>query len=467
MNAQWVRQYTRLGWPTEMAFGYLVLVAANVLLFPGQPAFRLANPHPYLFLILLLAGRYGLTAGLTSGVAGTLLHWLWAKPHLRLEIWGGMDPVLINCVAFILAGTAFGYLRNRYLIYEANLRQALAAKEQEATSLAKKVHVLAEVQQELETRILNEVNTFSRLYDISRRLGKLDVGEICQAVPGLMAEHLEATSCSIYLWGGNRLRLQASHGWEAGMNYRQEIPLDGSLIGLACRDKRVLCVRDYLDQTAQLDNLGESVISAPLLGEQGQLLGAINIEAMPFMRINRSSITVVSVLAKWISEALGKAMYVAEVRAHAIIEELHEVYTRPYLDQRLAEEIDRSRSYFAPFALVLLSLRAEENQSPQSRVEELRLVVAFLRVACRKTDILCRYDDRFPLAVLMVATDEATAGTRRDQLERDLNLMLAPPPAAPRVRLGLACFRSSITTQHEFRLEAERAFEQVGTTVSA
>lgn len=451
-NLDWLR---RSGWIVECVLGYAVLVAFNALVLPDSPAFDGIQPHPYLFLIVLLASRYGLEAGLLSGIVGTLLYWLWANPFYRIEIWGTLDLVLSTGLIFVATGGFCGYLRSRYIGQEEEMKKVADDKDHAIGVLEKKSEMLREVNEALEERVLTEANSFAALYDISEKLSHGTLEQILESVPSLVADHMHAERCSVYRFKDDALQLQASHGSE-GYALRETIPFDNSLLGLACKQKELLSMHDYMDRPEELESLGESVLAAPLLDDDGELLGAINIDEMPFLRINHSSMTTMGILAKWVGRTLAQAIHFERVRSHAIDDELLEIYTRRYLEQRLAEEFTRSKTYFLPLSLALLKLPREDAQTAQGRIDELKLVTAYLRRSCREIDIICNFSEDMPIAVLMTTTSDEEAEERRAQIQEDLNMLLPQNGSVSRLSIGVASFAAETESWEDLLVAAEK-----------
>ena len=57
----------------SLAAFFLLVIAVNIFLFPETPGFIGLNPHPYLVVILLMSGRFGLKEGLLAAVVSVLI----------------------------------------------------------------------------------------------------------------------------------------------------------------------------------------------------------------------------------------------------------------------------------------------------------------------------------------------------------------------------------------------------------
>lgn len=461
MNEFW----RKLGhnWGMECTLAYLALVALNLQFWPDNPAFLgMTNPHPYLFVVLLLATRYGATAGTVSGLVGATLHWVWAYPEARIQVWGEVGPAIQQALVLSLSGLAVGFVRTRYIWRERDQTRALAEHARQIESLQNQLHVLNEVNHELEARMLNEVQSFASLYHISARLERLEVGDILGNVPAILAEYLKAERCSVYLCSGEVLELRQSYGWDENMSYRREIPLakDNSMLGRACRDRQTLSIREFLDAPDALDSLGESVMCSPILNEQGELLGALNVESMPFLRITRSSVTVIDVMGRWVGQAVTRAMRFEAIRAHSIKDERFGVCTRRYLEQRLGEEFSRAQTYYLPMALAVIYLEHGPEQPWEAHQQEIETIVSYLQVACRPTDVVARFGEDCPLAVLYTTTSLEEASERAGKLRSDLNRLLPQRGGRRRVEIGLSGFQTGQTEWREMLQMAEQSLAE-------
>lgn len=446
-------------WIKELAIGYALLVVINLRFFSDNAAFNKAAPHPYLLLIMMLACRYGLFPGMVTAGVGGAIYWIWVHPVAQFQIFNMPGSHALNVLLMLGAGGLFGWLRSTYIKYEEDQRQRAREQDQTITALNDKLGLLQEVNQQLEGQILNRVDTFAILYNISTKLAQLDVPGICQQVPELVAEHLQAERTSVYLYEHNTLVVRGSFGWEESMGYPKQVNLERSMMGIACREKRTVCIREYLDNPTEMQFLGDSVLCAPLLDKQGNLMGVVNVESMPFLKVNRSAVTTFEVLSKWVAEALEKAYYVAEVQTHAITDTLLDLYTRDYLAQRLAEEFRRSKTYYLPLSLALIKLEPLPGQQPQARLDELRTVATYMRHVRREVDIVTRFSDAVPVAVLMTTTSSEECEERAKRFQTELGQLLPAGTGAPRIKIGLSSFDVNMAEWKELQAQAEKGLE--------
>jgi len=436
------------------------LILFNVIFMSDQPAFvdaaaEGARLHPYLFVILLMACRYGTAAGVSSAIAGCLIMVVWAKPDFSVGVGESVKPATIQMLAFVLSGVVFGLLRNKYMQKEIEMQDNIEKTSGNVTDLENENEMLFQITTELERKILTDIQSFANLYTISQDLEKLNKDEICLNVPHIVAEHLDAERCSIYMHEEGELVVKGSYGWPSQHQYREHIPLDNSMIGMAFRERRLLSIRHFLESKSEVENLGESILCAPLVDDNNHVLGVINIESMPFLRMTNDSMTIFTVLAQWVSKALVHATYVESVQAHTITDHLLETYNRPYLEERLAEEFVRVKQSYQPFTLLMMRLTKSHDQSIQARLGEVKMIVSYLELILKKTDILASYSEDVPLALLMLARSETELADFIEQIESDLNRLLSADQFEERLKIGVAGYTESMDSWEQLVEAAE------------
>jgi len=444
----------------ETIAAYVALILFNAIFMRGQPAFvdaaaEGARLHPYLFVILLMACRYGTVAGVFSAIAGCLIMVAWARPDLSVGVGEGVKPAMIQMLAFVLSGVVFGLLRSKYMQKEIEMQDSLEKTSGNVTCLENENEMLFQITTELERKILTDIQSFANLYTISQDLEKLNREEICLNVPRIVAEHLDAERCSIYMHEESELVLYGSYGWPGQHNYRARISFDNSMIGMAFRERRLLSIRHFLESKSDVENLGESILCAPLVDDNNHVLGVINIESMPFLRMTNDSMTIFSVLAQWVSKALVHATYVESVQAHTITDHRLEIYNRSYLEGRLVEEFVRVKQSYQPFTLLMLCLTKSHDQTTQARLGEVKMIISYLELLLKKTDLLASYSEDVPLALLMLARSETELTDFIEQIESDLNRLLSADQFEVRLKIGVAGYAESMESWKQLVEAAE------------
>lgn len=404
----------------ELAGGVAILLAGNLLFLPDDPGFLSARPHPALFLIAVMAARYGLREGVMSGVvaAGLVLAWtiirtdtLVARALLRLDLW--LTPLLLVGTGFVLG--ALGEQRRRE---SARLAERAAALEQELADQAVRFMASAEAKHELERRVVEESGSLSQLYTTARAMETLEPARLYPAIVTTVRRFIEADACQLYVMEGGTLHLRAAEGPAPP---RAEIALDEGLAGLAIQRGKPTSIRD-LTLVASLDDLQNAamLMAAPLQNDAGVLLGCITVTRLPFFRLTPTSLDRLGVVADWAARALTNARAHEQALASTITDDLVSAYTYAYYQRRLEEEQGRADRYGRPLTVAIFKVAALELVRPERRVELGRLLSLVFSRTARATDLICRYATEDAFAIVLPETPLSEAQAFAERLSTEL-----------------------------------------------
>lgn len=410
----------------EVGAGVALLLAANLLIFPGDPGLLGFNPHPTLGLAAVMAVRYGLREGLMTAVvgAGFVLAWTFLRaepftPRLLQQPGTWTTPLLLAGTGFVLG--ALGEWRRRETT---QLRASIASLEAELADQAVRFMASAEAKHELERRVAEERGSLTKLYAAARAMDALEPDRLYPAIAATTREFLQADACQLYLTDGGMLRLRAAEGPPP----RPELAPDEGLVGLALRRGRPASVRD-LTRIATLDDLRGATIlmAAPVLDGAGGVLGCIAVTKLPFLKITPASLDRLSVVADWAGRAITNARRHERALASTITDDLFRSYTYAYFQRRLEEERARAARYGRPLSVVIFRIHELDMVVPERRPELGRLLgLVFSRIA-RNTDLVCRYATEDSFAIILPETPPAEAGRFLERLAGEIrNFRLLP-----------------------------------------
>jgi hypothetical protein len=280
--------------------------------FPGMPL------HPFLLVVAIEANQYGLRPALLASGLGLVLYCLGARGLGA----GDSLPMLAIMATGILLGLT-QESRNR------QLRQARGELERaraEQDRLRQRIAVLTQANNELNERILGEVNTVSSFSEIARRLSVLERKDLFPAVCELVNDYLSATRSTLYVVAGQQLELKAAKGFVVIPESLLKIADKDSLAWIAVQEKAPLSALDIVSRqpTGKLRDArvreGEHpiLLAAPIIEEStGLVSGVVCVNNLPFAKFHGASKKILGVIARWAGDALHNAAIVESLRQQA------------------------------------------------------------------------------------------------------------------------------------------------------
>jgi len=194
--AHWWRR-THLA-PYLESLGGILLVGAFFVYFYGKSSLIFPGFHPFLPIVLLVAGRYGFAPGLFAALTGTGGYYfmlLW-QDHFDTMVPGEFSFLWPS--AFLFSGMVMGELRDgEGRKFKALYEKYLKTKDS-ADSSELELDILTRAKRELEQRIFLDPNAVSDMFDVFRSLERDEIDSIPSSLLSLFTSFLGADSVALY-----------------------------------------------------------------------------------------------------------------------------------------------------------------------------------------------------------------------------------------------------------------------------
>ena len=456
----------------ESIIGILFLSVLNYLFFHTAPGYYGVEPHPYLALILLIATRYGSAAGffIASFCSSVFFGIYYVNEGHQVF----HDPyVTKTAVIFMVIGWIIGEIRQGYIKKGQNTQNELKEEKYASSLLEEENKLIKKVNKEMEKRIMDEVSTFSSLYETSQRLQSFDEEEIYSAILQTLIQYLDAQICSLYLLKKDKLLLKEAIGERPNRPEKIDYKKDNGLIARSARESSIFSVRDFLfSNDDDMLDVNQPIMVAPLIKSNGEVLGVLAIEKMPFFQVTASSLKIFSLLADWVSSDIENAIFFQEVKNKNILDEVLNIYTSNYFNTRLSQEFYRSKRYMLPLSVIMLRIKNIDGISVNKQLNMLKFISTSLNTALRLTDIVTRYKDDIQFGMILTMTDKDQAElavARLNNIFKDLGIDVINEGKPLELEFAIGSFNSTYEDKDQMLIDTESEFvkcDQEGSVVS-
>lgn len=377
----------------------LALIAVLFFILPG---FKL---HSYYFwiIVLLMAVRYGLGAGVFSGIVSAVLFSIllyFSLDKKALETFWDLK-YLLEPLLFIFIGGMIGQISQEKIDKIQELEDSLKQFGKKISTFETELSTSEEARRELEKRIVGQLTTLTTLYDSAKKLESFKLSEIYAGTLNILSEHVGVEKGSIYILENNLLTLKAQS--ESGKLLEfgtKTISKTEGLVGMAIESKQVISIREALSSLEFSTLKGGPLMAGPLFRKDGSLIGVITVEQIPFIRFTPSTLKLFSIVLDWLSLSIENAIYFQAVQSRDIQDEVIGIYTYPYFKQRLKEEFLRTKKYSLPLSLLIVKLKEFERIEPKKLVPLLKSLYLILKNNLRDIDLIAHYESQDSLAVI-------------------------------------------------------------------
>lgn len=339
-----------------------------------------------------------------------------------------------------------------------NMRALQTLANQVAASL-QKARLYARAQEHLQ--VMTALQSVSHVITSS-----LEINQILSNVIQLLRASFGYTYISVYLLGGDILRLKAHLGYGED-HLLSEMPVTSGIVGRTARCKQTQFVRD-VSQDPDFVRAAPDVrskIAVPLIKDD-KVLGVLSVEAESSAALDESDVDLLNALAGSLAVAIDNARLHAEVKLMAMTDVVSGLANRRAFDDYLQSEMLRASRYNQPVSLIILDLDSfkEYNDKwghPAGDVR-LRAIADMLRANVREPDVAARYGGE-EFAVILPNTSKAGAMRLAERLRHSAEES-APerngsqaPVAGYTISLGVATYPEDATSLEGLLLAADNA----------
>ncbi|MBI2522549.1 MAG: hypothetical protein HYV97_19170 [Bdellovibrio sp.] len=420
-----------------------ILLAAFVLL-PENLAFKGPNPNPYYILALIFASFYGIAEAAIAIVAANILFFslLYLQADFEaIETIFDLSTVMTASLFSVLA-IFIGELRTMGKVKLANLRETLNQKEKVLHLMTNEFENNLKNSEELKAKLLSKIDTFSILYNDSKKLNAFDMETIFDGLLSILSKHLSASKYGIYF--SREINDEVFHLIQGIGDYLpNEINFSheqNPQIAKIMSEKQCLAPNDIWSKTDFNSLNGQILMGAPIM-IRGVVRGMVLVYELPFLKYVPFNFKLFEIYVKWASESLEKALHFQHIEKLNIVNKDYDIYKWQYFCDRLEEEFDRSRNYRLPLSIARIDISALP--SDQREIVLVGLIeVAKNRV--RKMDCLAEGPTLDHLYILMPIADEDVAYGKLQEIQEHF-----PADTWTKIKVGVTSFTSEMQSSFD------------------
>ncbi|MDE3016090.1 MAG: GAF domain-containing protein [Pseudomonadota bacterium] len=341
----------------EMSLALGLLLAAGVI-WHDHNRFWSANPHPFWFVVLFIAGKYGtregLAAALLASIAllfGNLPVQLVSQDAYAYAFFVAKLPIL-----WLASAVLFGELRQMHIHERNRLEEAVREAEKREHRIAESYQKVKDIKYQLELRLAGQLRSSIAIYHAARSMESLQPGEVLSGLESLVSAVMNPDQFSIYTLGEGGLNIALRHGWKKDDAYAGRIAVSSPLYRAIVAEQKVLCVASAAQERILA---GDGILAGPLADRMtGEVIGMLKIEKIGFSDLNVSSLEAFSTLCEWAALAIINARKYQQSRESGLINPDNRLFSTHYL-KHYTDHMSALASR-AGFDLAMLTIRLKD-----------------------------------------------------------------------------------------------------------
>lgn len=345
---------------SELIFLYLIIDTLNLIFFKEDLGFKQIPVSPYWIPILMVASRYGLLAGLISGLlsAGHVLYFEYGYLPTRNQLEVAAEARgLILPIAFVLVGIFLGGVRQRFSMDHSATLEALERAQVSREVMERRYQSSEEARKAIEAKVVGQTSTVRTLYDISVHFESLDEGEIYSGFVETLANHFEVTRCSVFIREGEYFILRAAHGWGEQEVFEGKVRGSETAMELAYMSNYPIFAHALSELRATLPPDASSYLALfPIRDTKGAPIGVAAVEQMSFLALTQSNLELIGLIVDWMNRALANRSRIERLQEMAIWDERLRIYSAKSFRECLRHEFFRARLLDQELSIAILQI---------------------------------------------------------------------------------------------------------------
>jgi len=364
----------RYGW-IDLGVITGVLLIVNLLYSPKDLGWLNLNPSPWLFLPLLMGGRYGFIPGMAgTGIAIlVLLMGIDQREQLFVDII--FRDFGYQLASLVLIGGLSGEVRRMFRQREKKLFAEHEHAKERLKKLDTDIFLLREAKSELETMLATRDAELSTLDTEIRRLFDTEGDEIFQDILLLLNRQARVADAAIYTFASRNRELirKSVLGNPSDLPERLKVKQE-EMIELAIREGSTVTIPEFWE-AAKTAN-AKFLIVVPMLDFTGTPIAVMVVSGMPFISLTRKSVYLISLICRWAARVVEITHQMGNTSRFIGGIESQRIFTSEYLRQNLILAIESWNKHSLPSTVVVFTL-PHQPSSQQARLES--LIVPLIR----------------------------------------------------------------------------------------
>ena len=338
-----------------------------------------------------------------------------------------------------------------------------------------------DLEQEVE-RLRNELEYRSRYADslqhFLERISGPDPAQTYESIVANSKELFESERASLLLLNeeSNELILKSASGFATDPALVGPIRVGEGVSGEAMNTGKPIVVRDLRSSgrrpaPPERSYKTDSFISYPItIG--GRKVGVLNVtDKTGGRRFDEIDLSLLEIIGPQMAVALERAEWqerATEFQLMSITDSLTGMPNRRYLEERLAEELNRSKRYDFPMSFLMIDIddfkAYNDKNGHQAGDLAIQITGHCLKAALRAADVASRYGGE-EFCILLPQTAMAEAGTIAERIRQRVNTTHYPhgktqPLGRVTISVGVSTFSQMVNTSETIIAAADRALYQ-------
>ncbi len=388
------------------------------------------SPSPYLFIVLIIACKYGTKEALFATFITSISLFCWQLPEQTItqDAYEYLFYVLRVPLLNLAAAVVFGELRQMHIFERERLERELNDSQKREHEISAAYEKVKEVKQRLELQVAGQMRSAISVYHAAKTLESLSGIEVMKGIEELVESTLNPEKFSLYSLHKTGLQNTLIHGWEEKDSFLNEFSTDSKIYDAVVNKKSVICVViPEQEQILSHQGISQGIIAGPLVDrESGEVFGMLKIEKMNFVDLHITNIQTFAAICDWGGLAMINAHKYHLSKSSSIINPDHNLLTEHYFYRYI--DYIKALSKRVGFDVTMLQVKLNNplQFDKEVRIRIAQALSASVQSVLRSVDLAFdSADEEGGYSIVLPTTSLEGAQIVLDKIRRKLSVDLA------------------------------------------
>lgn len=408
----------------EMLIAYAVLMLVNIF-FMGTDFYMDIAPHPFWFVVVVIAAQYGTKEGLLAAIIACLIYFLapWPEQQFGEDRFAYIFERILLPILWLVMAVIVGEIRARHRRERTMLEDELEESQKREEVIAESYAQVREIKSALELRTATQIRSTIGAHKALKSMEILNESQVLQGMEQLALSTAQLDKFSVYLADGNGFSLRQSYGWVDGDVFEQSFQKQDALVRELMEKQHAISV---LNEESQQILAGHGMLVIPMKDSvTGNFFGFIKVEQLPFTSLNFNTIETLQAVAEMGAMNLVNLEKYRSVQSNSMTNPEYGVHSNSYF-YRYTEFIS-ALGKRQGFDVSMLVVKLADNQDLpyETQIKAIKLFTETVESTLRKVDMTFDYQQQSEaFSIVLPGTDKAGAEIVRQKIQTQLGKTL-------------------------------------------
>jgi len=404
----------------EGILGILFLLGINYFWFRKNPGFLGIHPHPYWFVILPIAVRYGFAAGFVSGITASIVQcciliFFYDNQTLLEAFWG--EPLV-----FLFVSACIGFVGEIRRTEHVKIKDDFMDLEIRFSKLLTEYSALVKYKEKKDSEVISQEDTFSSLYKAQEKINTLNESEIYPTLLNLLTQYLGVIAASVYILtqDNKQLKRVIELTEDSGDIPPDVIDVKNQPYNNILWKSHFVSINDLRTHPEYESFFKDKIMCAPIRGVRNRPLGVIIINKIPFNKLTAQTFQMLKSISDRCGASIERARVYKLTREKMVMDEKTGALTYSYLKDRFDQEFSRARRYGYTMSVLIFEIQSFYGYDIDLQQKILVTFIKIIEKKLRNIDLLFHGSDRSQFVLALPNTPIWGSRTVRDKLIHEM-----------------------------------------------